>query len=1071
LVSLRGLLIRLAYFLQAQIKIKSGLLEAIQSGISEVDVIKLTIKALNENPCFLFFDSVQNISDTTELNSFFELLKNECATSTVFIASRTKPTFYTQADIANKAVQEVWLGGLTESEVAEYLLKRGISLSPDNIEKFTKRSSGLPIALELLARLILEHMSETELEGIFDKTEETLISHLFSEIYEKLDRRERDLLIAASLFIFPFSHFQLFKAHAALFGVGADRLLLLKLRRQGVIRNVTDELYEVPDIVVALTAEYLDEPNDYFVRLAEHLVKLSQADPEMDTLENNLEAMFQYFRARSFDKAAQLATRVVDRGLRIHTPELARKILEGFKVDMVSPEQWQWLLCSRGSLAHASHQRKEAEEDYLSMFRLATELGDRKALSVALRCLGNVYLDRDHKRAEQYYLNSIAAAKEANDLISQVQNYNNLGSLYIHQNLFEEAFRILNKGKSLLEGITNVEGLRLSLCANFGYLFAAQQKWEDADRFIKVALEIAVKLGSKYDEGKLIYNLGWHETGKGNRNAAHDYYQEALVIGETFSLWEITELAQIALGTQCHVSEDYLGATAYFTKVAESQESRGDKTKLAITYFDIGTFYWKSNDEWHALEYYERGFHIFEHLDDTEIAPFLNNIYGICLSSAEPQRILKLLKQLKNRLKNTGSDYKLARIYGTLGRIYVRSQNRDRVALKCFHREIEILKDISDLEAQVGASIDLGLLYEERGDFAKALGVYSEAIEVAENYQLQYLLAVGHYDRGNCFAKCELLEEAEQDYQKALVIAREIGNRELETTINHNLGEAYRRQGFLGKAIEFLNFTLVLYRQRQDHENQIMTLNNLGLAYDNLDMDQDARDSFNEAIELSRKYSLKLEESNTLISLGNSHSKRNEFHKAKNAYEQALVAARAAEDIEHEEGSILSLGWVHLQLGIFEIISDEFQTIGQRAADMKHYENLLEFLKLGAQVEFSEKDFQESAKSYEQALSVLVMLGIRRSMELEKYGIDPISLPEMFNIFGRISDGVEKLIEEGSLDEARAFYESLQLCLRQSEVQRLMGDIFADMLAPIGDYLDELPHISLGQYLLSTWTD
>ena len=682
LISLDSVLISLGRFLDNQPGCEGILVDVIRAPrFSRRAPIDLIIEGLNAGRYYLFFDSIHHITGHPGLNSFFTLLKEQLQEGTVFVAGRSRPDFYTLLDENKQLVKPVELEGLHESEIIEFFDYKGISLAPEVAKALDTRFGALPLALELMTPLVVGTLTEPELLAIADQAKEQATDYLFAEVYEQLDPAARDLLTTASLLVFPFSRGRLLDAHQTIFGQDGGQASFLKLRNQLLVQQFATDLYQVHEVIGALALRHADQLSQRQGQLADHLV--TQAP---DELESQLEAILLYYRAEAYDQAAELVVPIVDLSLLKYDPDLAETILSGFREEIVSPEQWVWLVGSQGSLALSRRQYDEAEDCYRTMLRVAERLEDKAAAATALQRLGIVYLNRDDKMAERYYHSSLSLKKELDDLEGQAHIYNNLGVLYIDRGQLTDARSVLQEGLSLLERARTPEWQKLSLYANLGYLHAKQGQWQEANRLTENARRIAEEVGSPCDVAKSTHNLGIHEAWQGNQEAARKRYLEALEIAEAFGCWEVEELAQIALGRQNHESGNYDEAIGCFQRVAEIRQRIGDMSGLASITFDIGTFYWHKGDLQKAVDRYEKGIALFEHLTDEEqVRLYLANIYGIAAQSAEPRRLLQSLKCLKNQLLAGSPSYMLAQVYGMLGHIYLR---------ECLARQITSSKSL-----------------------------------------------------------------------------------------------------------------------------------------------------------------------------------------------------------------------------------------------------------------------------------------------------------------------------------------------------------------------------------------
>ncbi|MEL6989277.1 MAG: tetratricopeptide repeat protein, partial [Bacteroidota bacterium] len=407
-----------------------------------------------------------------------------------------------------------------------------------------------------------------------------------------------------------------------------------------------------------------------------------------------------------------------------------------------------------------------------------------------------------------------------------------------------------------------------------------------------------------------------------------DYLRESLEIAEKSRLWELQELSQMALGQRYYELGDYDTAIAYFEKVVEIHKKVKDKNKLAMLYFGIGSFYACKDDKKMALDYYQKVMELFESwADEEQISNFFNNVWILANQSDSPKQIILSLKLLKARLRKSPPSYKLARLHGTLGRIYQELIQRPTLAISYLRQGIKLLAVLNRTQEQVQAITNLAVLYEQQGYYQLALDADTEALCLAETNNFEEEVARLLYNRANCFTLIEMWEQGEADYNRALSIAEKQDDIELKQAIFHNLGETYSRWGKFERAIALLNRSLEFSRQKEDIDDQILAMNNLGIAYRKNEQYQEAIECSNQALALSRKYYKKRDEARILITLGNAIRFQDKLEEAKVYYEKSLAVARTIGDISLEQDSFLSLAYVHHELGTLDSLEAEFQDV------------------------------------------------------------------------------------------------------------------------------------------------
>ncbi len=378
----------------------------------------------------------------------------------------------------------------------------------------------------------------------------------------------------------------------------------------------------------------------------------------------------------------------------------------------------------------------------------------------------------------------------------------------------------------------------------------------------------------------------------------------------------------------------------------------------------------------------------------------------------------------------------------------------DAIDIACMRQEITLLSQLDRKPEEINALINLGATYENLELYANVLDISEEAIKRAEAHNLNTLTAISYYNRGNCLTKMEMWQDAENDYQRALVLVENVKDTVQREAILHNFGEMYRRWGKLENSVNLLQLSLESVRQRNDVDSEITNLNNLGLAYRSLSQTQEALDCFNTALNLTHQYYRKCDESRICISLGNLYLLNNQPEQAKYHYHNALVAARQIEDTDWEEGSILSLAAACKELGKFDDIADDFQAVAERACNLGHHENCIKFLTFAGKINLEEKKPDSSADMFDKALSIAVVLVYERLRQCGEQANISFLSQELAEVLDSIGDSIEKSVENNAVEYAVIMYQSLLDKLHSEHYWEESNFWIFDCLKPMGEWLN-----------------
>ena len=179
----------------------------------------------------------------------------------------------------------------------------------------------------------------------------------------------------------------------------------------------------------------------------------------------------------------------------------------------------------------------------------------------------------------------------------------------------------------------------------------------------------------------------------------------------------------------------------------------------------------------------------------------------------------------------------------------------------------------------------------------------------SQHLQIQQL-----FETARVLTQMQEFRRAITEYERALALARQLGQREREAEALNALGNSHGRLGEREKAAGFFAQAAVIFRELKNPAAEVTALNNLGNAYRILSHYEKAIGSHQQALAVSRESKDRRGESNTLSLLGDAHMRLNQNEKAIGYQEQALTIRRELKHLPGEAGSLASLGSAYVGL-------------------------------------------------------------------------------------------------------------------------------------------------------------
>jgi len=156
--------------------------------------------------------------------------------------------------------------------------------------------------------------------------------------------------------------------------------------------------------------------------------------------------------------------------------------------------------------------------------------------------------------------------------------------------------------------------------------------------------------------------------------------------------------------------------------------------------------------------------------------------------------------------------------------------------------------------------------------------------------------------------KISQFQAALQSWQQALIIYRQIKDRQSEGKALGSLGLAYYSLGDYAKAIEYQQQLLAIAREIKDRQSEGKALGSLGLAYLSLGDYAKAIEYQQQLLAIAREIKDRQSEGKALGSLGLAYLSLGDYAKAIEYQQQLLAIAREIKDRQSERTALNNLG-------------------------------------------------------------------------------------------------------------------------------------------------------------------
>ena len=245
---------------------------------------------------------------------------------------------------------------------------------------------------------------------------------------------------------------------------------------------------------------------------------------------------------------------------------------------------------------------------------------------------------------------------------------------------------------------------------------------------------------------------------------------------------------------------------------------------------------------------------------------------------------------------------------------YEKRENTDDtdVARKLLRQAIELDDTL------IAAKVQLGLTYNDMGDYDEAMKIYTPALEQVEKLADKTgmgaaLNSIGivHVNRGE-------YDKALDYYARALKIKEEIGNKAGMGGIFNNIGNVHYYKGNYDKTLEYFDRSLKIKEELGDKRGMGLTLGNIGIVHDVKGEYDTALEYYDKSIKIKEEIADKLGMGQTLGNIGLVHANKGEYDTALEYYDRALKIYEELGDKLGVGATLLNIGLVHANKGEYD---------------------------------------------------------------------------------------------------------------------------------------------------------
>ncbi|MCF8231226.1 MAG: tetratricopeptide repeat protein [Bacteroidales bacterium] len=237
----------------------------------------------------------------------------------------------------------------------------------------------------------------------------------------------------------------------------------------------------------------------------------------------------------------------------------------------------------------------------------------KRGVATTLNNLGNLYnFIGEFDSALRNLRQSTAFYEKKNDEEELIDNYINLGDIYMGQDLIKKAFHYFNKALNLAKKKNDLYAK--AICLNeIGMGHYHLEEYDFAQSLLKESLNIRHQIDDKRGEMVCLINLGHIHNKLEKYDKANEYYRKALKIEENLDDKRLLANTYTGIGENLMMKGKLDKAINYFKQSIEIARDIGAKPEVRDNYEKLVMAYAKKEDYESSKKYIEA----FAAMDDS----------------------------------------------------------------------------------------------------------------------------------------------------------------------------------------------------------------------------------------------------------------------------------------------------------------------------------------------------------------------------------------------------------------------------------------------------------------------
>jgi serine phosphatase RsbU (regulator of sigma subunit)/tetratricopeptide (TPR) repeat protein len=295
---------------------------------------------------------------------------------------------------------------------------------------------------------------------------------------------------------------------------------------------------------------------------------------------------------------------------------------------------------------------------------------------------------------------------------------------------------------------------------------------------------------------------------------------------------------------------EYDEANAILDTVMLIAAETKDDFNLSAAYYYYGSIYSDLGDYKTCVRYVKKSVDIRKKIGDQLGLAASYSFMGLCYAGLDNYTLAIEYIQKSIPIREKAGDKRgLANSYLTMYKVYFELGELDK-AMESEFKSLKICQELKDLQCVSGRYTNLGQLYQKKGQYKDALNYHFKALSLSTQLQIKNRIALVHENIARVYALTNRRDQALLHLDSSLVLRKEIGDVEGETSTYLVMADIYLEKQEPAKTIEFAQIALRSAKKLQIRSMEKEAHQLLSKAFEALNKPNEALFHFREFVHL-----------------------------------------------------------------------------------------------------------------------------------------------------------------------------------------------------------------------------